>query len=120
MSMPRSLATPLATGMSVPIRPQLIEYSVRPWMNGIETSMLQERGGEGRADEMRFKALAQYCQVRLPMIVAHRYARRFPDMLLRVQIWRCHWELPDLQSRIRRQHLADLLSPVPGRSVPQQ
>ena len=54
------------------------------------------------------------------MIVAHCLPRRLPDMLLRIQIWRCHRKLPHLHAWVGRQHLSDLLSPVPRRPVPQQ
>jgi hypothetical protein len=69
---------------------------------------------------MLFESFGQTGQSSLGVIVTHRPSSGFPDMLLRIKIRRGGWEHYQLQARMRRQQRANLLTALPGRTIPQQ
>ncbi len=82
--------------------------------------MLQERRWEGRLRQVRFEPPRQPRQLPIRVIVAHRRARRFPHLFLRIQLRRRHRQRHDLQPRVGRLHLANGFPPMPRRAVPHQ
>ena len=55
---------------------------------------------EGVVDQMRLKRVSQPVKLRNGMIVANRFSRGFPDMLLRIEFGR-GWRQPkDLEPRV--------------------
>ena len=52
------------------------------------------------------------------MVVTDSPTTSLPDVLLRVELGSRYWEIEDLQTRIRCQHVADGLPAVPRGSVP--
>ncbi len=82
--------------------------------------MFKKRRRKRCMGEMGLEAINQYRQFRFRMIVTNRSPRRLPHLLLWVQIRRCDWQRHDFQARIRCQDIADGLSAMPRRPIPQQ
>jgi hypothetical protein len=85
-------------------------------MNRVKAAMLQERRWEGRFCQVRFEPPRQGGQLALRVIVAHRLARRFPHVFLRVQVraatGNCTISSPGLAASTSR--LASPDATVPG------
>src|SRR5262245_27472980 len=99
-------------------RKALIERSSKPWANTIHAVMIQKGTRKGCALEMLCESLRHILQSSVDMVVRHSPAGRPPDMLLRVQVWRCCWKIEDFQARIGAQAFPHLRATMPRCPIP--
>ena len=69
---------------------------------------------------MRLESFSQARQPTFGVIVADSPPGCFPDLLLRIEIWRRRRENQQLQARICFQYRPDFCSTMPGSPIPEQ